>query len=167
MWGRALCGAAPAAPGADVTRGQLRGCSGAAPQRWRRGSRCGTCAGRCGPCWRGCEVRAGAGAGRGSGRAGPAPRGLSCVCAIAEGEPGEGREPFELPRFWDALGTVGERPGRAGTRWGPGPGTRGAAPQQGCCPRRVCSCGACPPLTESRNGQGLKREIFKIIKSSR
>ncbi|NWH60933.1 CCDB1 protein, partial [Geococcyx californianus] len=49
-----------------------------------------------------CEV--GAGAARGLGRARPPLRRLRSLSAVTEGEPGEGREPFELPRFWDALG---------------------------------------------------------------
>lgn len=56
--------------------------------------------------------------GAGLGRAGPGWTGLGLTLhwlrslfAFTEGEPGEGREPFELPRFWDALGTGGERAG--------------------------------------------------------
>lgn len=46
-------------------------------------------------------------AGAGPGRAQPTLRWLRSLSAVTEGEPSEGREPFELPRFWDALGTGG------------------------------------------------------------
>lgn len=167
MWGgEGQAGAVPAARGADVTRGALRGRPAAMearePLRDVRGALRAVLA----------RLRgAGRDRGRGQGRAGVgpsragSPRAELCLCRC-RGRAGRGpravRAAALLGRARYGQGAAG--PGR--DREGPGPGARGAGPGQGCSPRRVSSCGVCSPLVESRNRQGWEREIFKI-KSNR
>lgn len=133
---------------------------GQRPQPWRRGSRCGSCAARCVRCWHGSEVGAGAGRG-GRGRAEPTVRWLGSLSAFTEGEPGEGREPFELPRFWDALGTGGGAGPAAGggarrraALWALGRVCAGPRGGPGWRLRAVASAGGCGAGT--RRGSGLR-----------
>lgn len=103
------------------------------PQPWSRGSRCGSCAARCGRCWRASEVGAGAGAGRGVGRAG-CPLAEASLCRY-RGRTGRGpravRAAAFLGRARYGRGASGRRPG-----WGPGwavawAGVPGAGEPQG------------------------------------
>lgn len=90
------CGAVACAGGCS----RRHGAAGAAAGAVRRAA-----------CRAGAPPRWGPGPGPGGVWVEPAVRWLRSLSAVTEGEPGEGREPFELPPFWDALGTGGERAG--------------------------------------------------------